>query len=140
MDRNRCNGEGYQDLTAYEAIRQVERMQHIVAFMPLVYICSPYRGEVKKNVLRAKRYSAFAVREEVIPITPHLLFPQFMDDDNPKERALAMRFNYVLLGKCKELWVFGEKITEGMDYEIQIAMKRRMKIRYFDTRCREVLE
>ena len=34
-----------------------------------------------------------------------------MDDENSKERADAMHFNYVLLGKCNELWVFGDVIS-----------------------------
>jgi len=41
-----------------------------------------------------------------------------------------MHFNYVLLGKCEEVWVFGDKISPGMAEEIKIAKKRKMKIRY----------
>lgn len=127
---------GYKDLTTYKGIKETENTS---VFLPLVYICSPYQGEVERNVLRARRYSQFAVGEGIIPITPHLLFPQFMKDENPTEGKLAMHFNYVLLGKCSQLWVFGDVISEGMAYEIGIAKKRSMKIRYFDISCREVL-
>ena len=65
-------------------------------------------------------------------MTPHLLYSQFMDDSNPEERYLATHvINYVLIGKCQEMWVFGEDISEGMGREIALAEKRRMKIRYF---------
>ena len=47
------------------------------------------------------------------------------------ERDLAMFMNMVYLGRCEELWVFGEKITDGMAAEIAKAKKRNMKIRYF---------
>ena len=57
--------------------------------------------------------------------------PQFMDDANKAEREKAMHFNYVLLGKCKEVWVFGGVITHGMAHEISIARKRHMVIRWF---------
>lgn len=50
-----------------------------------------------------------------------------MDDENPKERADAMHFNYVLLGKCNELWVFGDVISKGMAHEIGIAKKRQQE-------------
>ena len=73
-----------------------------------------------------------------IPVTPHLLYPQFMDDENQKERADVMHFNYVLLGKCNELWVFGDEISKGMAHEIGIAKKRQQTIRWFNRNCKEV--
>ena len=73
-----------------------------------------------------------------IPLAPHLLFPQFMDDTNPGERALAMFMNMVLLGKCDQLWVFGKNISEGMAAEIGKAEKRGMAIRYFTEGMKEV--
>ena len=39
---------------------------------PIVYICSPYSGDVSRNLDRACRYSWFAVDEGCVPITPHL--------------------------------------------------------------------
>ena len=42
-----------------------------------------------------------------------------------------------LLKRCKELWVFGDKISEGMQSEIRIAKNRNMPIRYFSSDCRE---
>lgn len=140
MDKSKFNVEGYKDLTAYKAINNVAKADKQSAYLPLVYICSAYRGDVDTNVMRARRYSYFAVNENTIPVTPHLLFPQFMDDDIPSQRQLAMHFNYVLLGKCSQLWVFGDVISEGMKYEINLAKKRFMKIRYFDNSCKEVLK
>ena len=133
---NKFNASGCKDLTANAALKNIEKENN--KYLPIVYICSPYRGDVKTNIQRARRYSYFAVKKDTIPITPHLLYPQFMDDDIASERKLAMQFNYVLLGKCSELWVFGDIITEGMAYEINIAKKRFMKIRYFNTQCKEV--
>ena len=138
MNKEKFNASGYKDLTAYVALNNIEKEEH--KYLPMVYICSPYRRDIETNVMRARRYSHFAVTKDTIPITPHLLYPQFMNDDIPSERKLAMRFNYVLLGFCKELWVFGDKISAGMAYEIGIAKKRFMKIRYFDTDCQEVFK
>ena len=97
-------------------------------YYPLVYICSPFSGDVENNVIKAKTYCRYALDKGSIPIAPHLLFPQFMSDES--ERRLAMHFNYVLLGKCEEVWVFGDNISPGMAEEINIAEKRKMKIRY----------
>lgn len=123
MNIDLYNRSGCLDPTPYEAIRNVEKK-----YYPLVYICSPFSGDVKGNTERARIYSRFALDRGNIPIAPHLLFPQFMDDKT--ERRLAMHFNYVLLGKCKELWVFGNNISPGMAGEIKIAEKRNMRIKY----------
>ena len=62
MNVDMRNSEGYLDLTAYEAIKKVEQEQRSGrAFRPIVYICSPYAGEVAANVENARRYSRFAV-------------------------------------------------------------------------------
>ena len=44
----------------------------------------------------------------------------------------------VFLGKCNELWVFGEYSTKGMQMEIDKAKKRHMTIRYFTEDMEEV--
>lgn len=103
---------------------------------PLVYICSPYAGDVEKNIENARRYSRFAVDEDVFPMTPHLLYPQFMDDE--KEADKVKEINYVLLGTCSELWVFGGIVSAGMKREIRLAKRRGMKIRWFDDNMKEV--
>lgn len=131
------NSEGYSDPTAYEALTNIKRSEK--AFKPLVFICSPYTGDVERNVEKAKQYSRFAVVERgAIAFAPHLLLPLYLSDDDPKERELALFMNIIFLGKCNELWVFGEYISYGMKREIDKAMLRNMKIRYFTEDMEEV--
>jgi hypothetical protein len=61
-----------------------------------------------------------------------------MDDGDPTQRELGLSFASVLLGKCAELWVFGERISEGMRLEIDKAKKRGIPIKYFNSRNQEV--
>jgi hypothetical protein len=107
-------------------------------YRPLIYICSPLSGDVSGNTEKARQFCRFALDKGQIPLAPHLLFPQFMDDCVPEERELAMFMDIVLLGKCSELWVFGDLITEGMNTEIEVAKRRRQPIRYFDSEFQEV--
>ena len=134
---NKFNSEGYFDPTAYEALTAVVKQEKQDRFRPLVYVCSPFSGDVEVNIENARRYSRFAVDSGCIPITPHLFFPQFMRDDDPKERNLAIFMDIVLLTKCAELWVFGERISAGMSLEIEKAKRRGMPIRYFTDSCKE---
>ena len=117
------NPEGYADPVPYHALADRGK-----TFMPVVYICSPYSGDVASNTEKAKRYSRYAVDQGAIPIAPHLLLPQFMDEET--ERDLAMFMDIAILSHCKELWVFGEP-TAGMQMEIAYAKRRQMTIKYF---------
>ena len=112
MSNEYRNSEGYPDPTAGEALSRIaaNEKQSLRAFRPIVYICSPFSGDVETNVANARRYSRYAVDKGYIPIAPHLLFPQFLDDDNPEERELGLFFGNALMSKCTEIWVFGSRI------------------------------
>lgn len=135
------NSEGYSSPTEYEALTRIEKEEKVAAkaaaFRPVVYICSPYSGDTERNVENARRYSRFAVDKHYLPITPHIYFTQFMDDNVPEERNTAIFMNWVLMSKCVELWVFGETISSGMKAEIDRAKRKKMKIRYFTEELEE---
>lgn len=107
-----------------------------ISIPKLVYICSRYSGDTEGNAAKAVRYSRFAVDEGVIPLAPHLLLPLYMDEEKEREEATAM--DLVILGRCDELWVFGEEWSAGMKAEIEAAGRLGMKIRRFTEECREV--
>lgn len=138
MNINKYNSEGYHDPTPYEALLEIERAAQKTGYKPLVYICSPFAGDVKRNIERARGYSRFAVTKGAIPIAPHLLFPQFLDDSDQEERKLGLFMGIVLLGKSKELWCFGRKHSSGMKIELEKAKQKNIKVRYFDEKCLEV--
>lgn len=138
MSISRFNHEGYPDPTTYEALTAIEREQRKERFRPIVYICSPYSGNVEQNTAKARQYCRHAVDNHRIPIAPHLLFSQFMDDGDPDDRDLALFMGIALMSKCAELWVFGPDASEGMQAEINYAVTRGKKIRYFTTDCKEV--
>lgn len=138
MKNNIRNNEGYMDTTPYQAIKSMERKSRPhFDYHPMVYICSPYAGNISENVRNARDYSRFAVEQGYLPITPHLLFTQFLDDALQSERDLGMFFGIVLMSKCSEVWVFGDKISPGMRTEIEMAERKRYRVRYFSGDCVE---
>lgn len=126
------NPEGYADPVPYKVLSAIDKEQK--RYRPIIYICSPFSGDVDGNTVRAREYSRFAVDKGAIPIAPHLLLPQFMKEET--ERELAMFMDIAILSKCKELWVFG-KPTAGMQCEIAYAERKGMNIRYFDSEMKE---
>ena len=78
------NFEGYPDPTCERAIGNIAKDEKVSPSKnPMVYICSPYSGDTKANTMAARRYSRFAVMRGKLPITPHLLFPRFLNGDHP---------------------------------------------------------
>ena len=134
------NHEGYPDPTAGAALARIEQGEYRqrCPFMPLVYICSPYQGDVEHNTQAAQRYSRFALENKRLPIAPHLLFPQFMGAETDSTRELALHMGMILLTKCHELWYFGDRISEGMKLELNRARLRGIPVRHFNENCEEV--
>ena len=79
---NKYNAEGYYSPTEYEALTNIEKEEKAANFRPIVYICSPYSGNVNHNIEMARKYCRFAVDKHYLPIAPHLLFTQFMNDES----------------------------------------------------------
>ena len=138
MKVNLYNSESYLDPTAHDAIVNVLKEQRKRPYMPKVFISSPFAGDVQRNIKNARRYCAFAVRSGYIPFAPHLFYPQFLSDGNTEQRELGLFMGMVFLDSCKEVWVFGERISSGMQQEIDRAEKRGIPIRFFNDQCEEV--
>jgi len=97
----------------------------------MVFICSPYRGDVARNIENAQHYCQIAIKAGKIPIAPHLYFPQFLDDNDPTQRRIGIFYGLELMKLCDEVWVFGKEMTEGMRQEIAHAEGLGMQVTYF---------
>ena len=99
--------------------------------MEKVYICSAFRGDPAENIRKAREYCRYAATEcGVMPIAPHLLFPQFLDDKKDAERELGIKMGLELLHDCSALWYFGDSITQGMVAEITEAYNCGIPVKY----------
>ena len=97
--------------------------------MKLVYIASPYAGDIPNNVERAKEYCKQVLEQGVIPVAPHLLYPQLLEDSDPAERSLGLQAGLELRARCDEMWVFGGEISPDMSREIQFSQVLGIPIR-----------
>jgi hypothetical protein len=103
--------------------------------MELIYICSPYRGDKKKNVENAKKYCKWIGLGE-IPIAPHLYFTQFLDED--LDRWKGLYWGKCIMKYCSEIRVFCNELTEGMIDEIEEAKKLKLKMTFYNTNREEI--
>lgn len=101
----------------------------------LVYICSPLRGDIERNITKAVGYCRFASTQGVVPLAPHIIFTQFLDDEISGERELGLQMGSELLKYCQELWVSEDQISEGMLGEIESAKRLGILIQYYSDQC-----
>lgn len=132
------NSSGYPDPTAEAAIGKVikaERRKHKkrAGYQKIkkIYVASKYAGDVDANTNAAIGYCRKVIDQGFMPVASHLLYPQILDDDNPYERNLGLRFGLALLATCDEVWVFGE-VSSGVAKEIELAKRLEKPLRYFE--------
>lgn len=127
--------ESVDDVKA--VVRQVDAGQPCSLQSPLVFVCSPYRGDVEANERQAEGYCRFVYAQQCIPFAPHLLFTRFLDDGQAEHRKAGIVMGMEILKLCDELWAFGEP-TEGMRFELDAAARMGKRVCRFDENCREV--
>lgn len=89
--------------------------------MKLVYICSPYAGDIESNVRFAKAACRYAAEQGCAPVAVHLMYPRILDDAVPAQREIGIRMGLRVLASCDELWICGSRISHGMRCEISEA-------------------
>lgn len=99
--------------------------------MKRVFICSPYRGDVAKNIGYAKAATHDCIDRGEAPFTPHLLYPQVLNDQLESDRKLGMEFGMTFLLRCNLVAVYEDNgISEGMRREIKHAMDYGVAVEY----------
>ena len=109
-----------------------------------VFICSPFRPrgtdkeereqEWKNNIERAQAACKYAVNKGYVPYAPHLYFPQFLSESDEEEREMGILLGLTWLARCDELWVVGDRISEGMSKEIEKAKEWNIPIKHLVAR------
>ena len=98
----------------------------------LLYIISPYAGDIEKNKAFAVSCCRFAIRQGYTPIAVHLLYPQILNDQDPAERAVGLRLGLTILEHCALAWVCGPTISPGMAGEVALAERLGIPIQYVE--------
>ena len=100
--------------------------------MKLIYVASPYAGDVERNVEYAKQACRTVMESGHAFFAPHLLYPAVLDDAVPEERQTGIEMGLPLRHRCDELWTFGSVTSSGMQAEIEEAERLRIPVRRMD--------
>ena len=98
--------------------------------MKLIYVASPYAGDIERNTEFAKDACRFVMNEGHAFFSPHLLYPQVLNEHDSDDRRLGLNMGKEALAHCDELWVFGDTISCGMQNEIDAAQELGIPIKY----------
>lgn len=58
--------------------------------MKLIFVASPYAGDIEKNIDFAKKACRHVLNEGNAFFCSHLLYPQILDEDKEDERKLGI--------------------------------------------------
>jgi hypothetical protein len=100
--------------------------------MKIVYIAHPISGDIKGNLEKIRQI----VREinlnepDVVPFAPYWIDCHALDDTIPAERERGIKNDHEFLtrGFIDEMWLFGDRISNGMSHEVAIALKQRIPV------------
>lgn len=105
----------------------------------VVYICAPYRplskdpekaaAELKENIRNTRMACTLVSIMNEMPVSSALMYPQFLNDDDPIDRKKGIDYGIRLLESADELWIVGDRITAGMRQEIDAAKELQIPIR-----------
>lgn len=97
----------------------------------LIYICSPYRGDIRRNKEYARELTRAAVNSGFVPVAVHLYLTEVLDDSKPEERKRGVAAGMGILEHCKYILV-GNKygISEGMKGELTLAALKGITMLY----------
>lgn len=91
----------------------------------VVYIAHPIGGDVNANIVRVCRIYEWVAQHNprLVPFAPYIATVLAMDDNIPACRELGISHDMELFERkvFDEVWLFGGRISAGMQHEIDKA-------------------
>lgn len=98
----------------------------------VAYLAHPVSGDVKRNIARAKRWLSYLQKTYSghVFIAPWITGIEICgdDDNDPLQRERGIQRDCAVIAKCDELWLCGADFSKGMEREVVVAVKYRLKI------------
>lgn len=102
---------------------------------PRVYVCSPLRAPDSETLALhltwARAMCLKAWTAGYLPLAPHLYFPQFLDDDDPRTRAAGISLGLDLLLTASQVFALEVPVSDGMSRELEAARRHGISVRFW---------
>jgi hypothetical protein len=83
--------------------------------MKRIFVCSPFAGDIARNVKVAEALCRQVMRSGHAPFAPHLLYPTFTDDSVTEQRETGIACGLAYMECCDN------GISSGMRMELDRA-------------------
>ncbi len=98
----------------------------------IAYIAHPIGGDVENNIKKVIDIcrEVNLAHPDIVPFVPYLSDLYALDDANPFERERGLRNGLFMLKKgfIDEIWLYGDRISNGMRAEINICLEVGIKV------------
>jgi len=102
--------------------------------MRVIYFAHPLGAPtpegVTANIARAKRWVRWIYDNfpDVAVVADWLITVEVLDDFNPEHRKHGMEMNKAIIPCCKEFWMCGGRVSNGMQDESVVAIAAQLRI------------
>ena len=88
----------------------------------MIFVAHPMSGDVEGNTKKVIAICKSIHSNEVIPVFPSFTWRQYLaDHPNVQDLAAAVNEEYFKRGLVDEMWLYGDRLTDGMKREIVLA-------------------
>ncbi len=91
----------------------------------IIYIAHPISGDIEKNLFSIRKIvrTLNLSNPNIVPFVPYYVDVVSLDDNKPYERQRGIDNDVALFksGCIDQVWLYGDKISEGMKAEIILA-------------------
>lgn len=98
----------------------------------IVYIAHPLSGDISGNLEKVKNIirDINLSQPDIVPFAHYFVDCHALDDTKPEERQRGISNDIALLkvGFINEMWLYGDRISEGMKHEIMLAYHLRIPV------------
>lgn len=98
------------------------KQKNNLRYSKIVFIAHPISGDIQGNLAKVREIGReINLKEDVIPFAPYYFDCNCLRDDIPEERERGIKNSSQLLRFADELRLYGDRISQGMKKEIDIA-------------------
>lgn len=105
-----------------------------------VFVSHPVSGNVEENLVIITKICREIHSQNVLPIFPSFTTRRYLTPE-PVDRELAaiQIYTYLSSGLANEIWFYGDKLTEGMERELKIALLFGLRVFGMSTEMQQAL-
>ena len=100
--------------------------------MKIVFVCHPWKGKHEFEEATKRICWHLAMKEDIVPFSPALLYNTFLNDDILEQRMKGINCGLNLLKKCDAIYIYKQNgVSDGMKAEENEAIKSGLEVKVF---------